>query len=121
MKKIIYQKPDGSVEVIHPSPRELMVNVPDAIKNLTDDEYVEYVKQKDVPSDASNVTIVDESDIPMSRANRNFWKIQNGKVVVDEAKVEEKRQKESEKQAKRSAIFSKLKISEDELKELLNG
>lgn len=61
---------------------------------------------------------VEESDFLSSRADRDFWKVESGKIVVDQQKKQEHINKIAEKEAKKNAVLSKLKISEAEWKEI---
>jgi len=68
-----------------------------------------------------NFESITDADIPNSREDRNIWKFENGKVKVDNAK---KAIKDAEKQAKKQAkdsVLTKLGITEQELKDLLNA
>lgn len=54
----------------------------------TEDQFVERVRQKDVPSDAKTVILVEEEDLPprmdpKTKHLRNAWRISGRKVVVD--------------------------------------
>jgi hypothetical protein len=108
MKKIIYTRPDGGVSIIHPTGV-----VP-----------IEAVFAKDVPSDAINPMIIDESEIPSDRSNRNEWIHKNGKVEIDPVKLQAKLDKQALKDQKKIDILGKLKISESDLsslKEIIKG
>lgn len=67
MKKIIYTRPDGGISVIHPAP---------GIDLQT-------VLQKDIPTDATNVQILDETEIPQDRLFRNAWRCPDKQIVHD--------------------------------------
>lgn len=54
----------------------------------TEDEFMARIAQMVIPADASNVRIVDESEIPSDRTFRNAWK-SNGGVEVDMPKARE--------------------------------
>lgn len=65
MNVIIYKRDDGGISVIYPTPEAL-------------DKYgIEAIALKDVPSGKA-FKIVDESEIPKDRSERNQW-------TVDEA------------------------------------
>ena len=101
--KIIYEL-GGKVYVVNPNPNS----------ELT----LEQIAAKDVPSGV-DYKIVDDSAIPVSREHRDEWKINGNTIEIDQAKVDAKLAAKSEKTNKRNAILSKLKITEDELKDLL--
>ena len=69
---------------------------------------------------ATGLRKIDPTTLP-SKADRNYWKHSNGQVVVDTVK---KQQDETEKEAKadrKAAVLAKLKISEEEFKDLVGG
>lgn len=108
MKKIIYTRPDGGVSVVHPM----------------GGYSIEEVLAKDVPPDAINPQIVDESDIPSDKENRDCWKVGIGNIEIDALKLQEKNDKKSQHESKKSSLTSKLKISSEDLtilKEVING
>src|SRR5687768_11830313 len=53
----------------------------------TEDAFVERIRVKDVPVDAVESLIVDESVIPASRAYRAAWRLNNGVLELDQVKV----------------------------------
>lgn len=67
MKRIIYTRPDGGISVIIPAEEA-------RIEGQSENEFIAWVRSKDVPADATNVQIVDEEDIPTDRTFRNAWK-----------------------------------------------
>ena len=60
---------------------------------------------------------IEKSDMPNEK--QKYWKIQNGKILVDEVKKSEDLAKTSEKGAKKAAALAKLKVTEQELKDAL--
>lgn len=58
MKRIVYMRSDGGTSIIVPATNER----------------IEVILIKDVPVDAQNVRVVDESEIPSDRTFRNAWK-----------------------------------------------
>ena len=67
MKKIIYTRPDGGLSVVHP-----VLNTLGEEDGFTEEQAFDRALDK-IPTDASNVRIVDESDIPTDRTFRNAW------------------------------------------------
>lgn len=55
----------------------------------TEDQFVARIRAKDVPADAIDVQIVDESAIPTDRTFRNAWTAGAGRVEHDMAKARE--------------------------------
>ena len=80
MKKIIFSRPDGGLSVIHP--------VINSNETLTEDEAIDRAR-KDIPPEAIDVQIVDESAIPSDRTFRNAWTVVAGAVEHDMAKCRE--------------------------------
>jgi len=78
MKRIIYTKPDGSVSVVIPAP---MVD-----ETENEEQYISRIAAKDVPASATNVRIVDESEIPQDRTFRSAWVSNNGVIGHDMSK-----------------------------------
>lgn len=55
----------------------------------TEDEFVARIAAKDVPAGATDVRIVDASEIPADRTFRDAWVISAGKITHDMAKCRE--------------------------------
>jgi hypothetical protein len=53
--------------VVHPAPN-------DRREGETEDDFVERIKAKDVPADATNVAVVDTVDLPYRGRLRNAWR-----------------------------------------------
>ena len=79
MKAIIYQRSDGGVSIVHPAPNARR-------KGEADEQFIERIRQKDVPKDATNVRIVEDSEVPADRTFRNAWKAD---LTVDMPKARE--------------------------------
>lgn len=79
-KRIIYTRPDGGVSIINPAPE--FVN-----KFETEDEAMVTIQTKDVPSDASDVQIVDKTAILTDRSFRNAWRQTAGIISVNMPKA----------------------------------
>lgn len=119
MKKITFKRPDGGISVMCPAPQNKVAEFIPAVASLTEAEYYQFIINKDVPKNALNVEIVDESEIPVDRTNRNSWDKLNGKIEVDQDKVQAKADREAQKLAKRTAALAKLKITESDLADIL--
>lgn len=74
MKKIIYNL-NGNFQCASPA--------------HDDATFLQLVLAKDVPAWATDVTVVDDSDIPSSRTFRNAWVVSHGKVTVDMVKAKD--------------------------------
>jgi hypothetical protein len=117
MKKIIYTRPDGGVSVVHPAEGARLAHGVRSVDGKfervgptqpidrffrrwpvdgmvadwaeTEDEFIARVAARSVPADATNVRVVDESEIPGDRVFRDAWKDAGGKLDVDFAKAQE--------------------------------
>lgn len=121
MKKIIYTSSNGGVSIVSPLEKEKVGSFIPEVLNMTDDQYLEFILKKDVPSDATDAHIVDDSDLPPSREHRFAWKIEGKKVKVDQVKVQAKIQSDAQKKAEKNAIFDKMKISPEEFEKIKKG
>lgn len=84
----------------------------------TDEQYVDRISSKlrDLPHlKGAQEHIIDDDKIPKERTNRNEWGYKNGKVEVDQTKLQAKLDKEAEKLAKKNSIKQKLGLTDDEL------
>lgn len=61
MKAIIYSRPDGGVGIVNTSATHMAKQV---ALGLTEDQVIADVQAKDVPGNATNVEVVEQSDIP---------------------------------------------------------
>ena len=85
MKVIVYSRPDGGVSVVNPSPRHLAELV---AGGMTEDEAIASVQAKDVPGDATNIEVMEQALIPVSREFRNAWeKLVAGPLTVNMPKA----------------------------------
>ncbi len=87
MKVIVYKRADGGVSICNPAPQwiEKLIN-----DGMTEDEAYAAVQDKDVPSDATNIELMEKDTILQSREFRNAWtKAKTGapKVNMPKARV----------------------------------
>jgi hypothetical protein len=75
MKIAVYENTEGNLSLLRPA-----YDSPQRPENLTDDEYLDLVILKDIPSDR-NVFIIDNDDLPEDRSNRDNWILQDGQVI----------------------------------------
>lgn len=59
-------------------------------------------------------------DIPATKEDHEAWELKNGKISVSEAKKQQAEDKKAQKEARKAAALSKLKITEAELKDILD-
>jgi hypothetical protein len=81
MKKIAYTRPDGGVSIVVPV---ISINDP---QGFTEDDALARALGKDIPADAADARVIEDSDIPQDRAFRNAWKQTGGKVDVNMPKA----------------------------------
>lgn len=101
MKKIIYTNSNGGLSVISPADNvatdgkyfisfDKTKGIPEEfVKNGFVLATIEQIAQKDVPSDATDMKIIDDPDFPSDRTFRNAWQQTAGKVSVDMAKAKD--------------------------------
>lgn len=75
MKRIAYTRPDGGVSVIVP-----VINSYPVKENLSEDEAL-HRATKDIPSDATNVVVLEDEDFPKD-VPQEKWSLRDGKIVV---------------------------------------
>lgn len=88
MKTIIYTRSDGGISILVPTPKHLIEQEVPAVKNMTEDQYVEWIKKKDAPVGVT-CQIVDDSNIPQDRTFRDAFSESPGQVVIDMPKARE--------------------------------
>lgn len=72
--KIVYTDNSGNTCIVNPARQEDVAKVLPEIASMTQAEFIEWVKAKDVPADATNVSIVTADAIPTDRTFRNALK-----------------------------------------------
>lgn len=72
--KIVYTDNSGNTCIVHPARQADVAKVLPEIAIMTPLEFVEWVRNKDVPADATNVSIVAADAIPVDRTFRNALK-----------------------------------------------
>ena len=72
--KIVYTDNSGNTCIVNPAAQEDVAKVLPEIASMTQAEFIEWVKIKDVPADATNVSIVAADAIPVDRTFRNALK-----------------------------------------------
>ncbi|ARO88188.1 hypothetical protein EBAPG3_010580 [Nitrosospira lacus] len=73
--KITYTRPDGGTSVITIAGQEsvaksLAGTMGPSISAMTESQFIDWVKGKDVPVDATNVQVVEDSDVPVDYTGR---------------------------------------------------
>lgn len=72
--KIVFSRPDGGTSIMTPAPQADVARLWPFVAEMTEAEYIDFIKTKDVPIDATNVSIVNDADIPVDRTFRNALK-----------------------------------------------
>lgn len=86
-----------------------------------EDDFITFYMNLRFPGET--YTVINESEIPKDakgqwdKSKRDCWSLKNGKVEVDQDKVVAK----EARKASRQAVLTKLKITEEELKEIIRG
>lgn len=76
MKKIIYTRPDGGCSVVTPAPNARRPDESEAA-------FLARIRQKSVPANATDIRIVEPTEIPSDREFRGAWRQRPEGVVVD--------------------------------------
>lgn len=83
MKRIVYTQADGIIAVVHPCISK------DDPEGFTEDDALQRALKKDVPEDATDISVVDLERIPADRSFRNAWKIVDKTIEIDMPKARE--------------------------------
>ena len=62
---------------------------------------------------------IEEENIPVSREHRSEWMVSGNKVEPDPVKVAAKLEKQAKKEAAKNKVLDKLKITKEELQDLM--
>lgn len=100
------QRDDGGVSIVHYNP---------ASKDSLEDVL------RESGLDGLFARKISASDLPASKADREFWKASGKKVVVDQAKKQQSEAEKSQKEIEKQAVLAKLKISKNEADALLGA
>ena len=66
-KRIVYTRSDGGVSIVCPAPEYVA-------QFATETDAIAAIRAKDVPAEATNVHVCDETAVPASRRFRNCWR-----------------------------------------------
>jgi len=97
------QQPDGSVAIVN--------YIPGSSKTIEQD--LQSKGYENLP-----VYKLRNEDMPPSRVDRKYWKIHNGKIVIDTIKKQADSVTAQQVEAEKEAIFSKMKISKQEYEKI---
>lgn len=101
----VIETPDGKVSITKFSENDMQRY------GFTDeDAFMTWYMNRVFPGMA--FTVIPETDVPTDRSQRNHWSLKGLKVQVDPTKVAAHQQKEAQK----TALLNKLKISPEEAK-----
>lgn len=112
-RRIVYQRPDGGVSVVVPSPRyvaQLMA------EGMSEAEAIAAVRAKDVPPDATDVAEADQDDIPTDRTFRDAWRRDGTRPIrVDMPAARQiHRQRLEQRAAERARVLREQYLEADE-------
>jgi hypothetical protein len=77
MQRIVYTNSEGGISICTP------VVSRDDPEGFTDDDALKRALAKDIPADATNVHVVEFTDLPQDRYFRNAWSTDGKAVSVD--------------------------------------
>lgn len=72
--RIVFTQADGSTAIMTPAPQADLARVMPEVADMAEQEYIEFIRDRDVPKDATNVSIVPATSIPADRHFRNALK-----------------------------------------------
>ena len=72
--RIVFTRPDGGTSVMTPAAQADVAKVLPEVADMTPQQFVEFIRDRDVPADATNISIVPASSIPADRHFRNALK-----------------------------------------------
>jgi len=81
MKVAVYTRLDGGVSIMRPGIRARR------LEDETDDAFMTRIMAISIPPDASDIRVIDESEVPADKTFRNAWTLGTG-IEVDRAKAE---------------------------------
>lgn len=86
MIKIVYTRSDGALILVHPVAKH---KIEEVLGPMTEEDYKLHLLEKSVPPDATNVAIMDASNIPSDRTFRDAWdySVDKSMLVVDMEKA----------------------------------
>ena len=69
--RIVFTAPDGATSIMTPAPQADVARVLPEVKDMTEQQYIEFIRDRDVPAGSTNISIVDDSAIPKDRTFRS--------------------------------------------------
>jgi len=72
--KIVFTRPDGGTSIMTPGAQAAVAKHLPEVEGMTEQEYIEFIRDRDVPGDAINVRIVQDNEIPTDRTFRDALK-----------------------------------------------
>lgn len=71
--KIVFTH-EGNTVILTPVPQAFVARSLPQVADMTEQQYVEFIVNKDVPAGATNVRIIQDHEVPTDRSFRNAWK-----------------------------------------------
>lgn len=69
--KIVFTLSSGKTAIMTPALQADVAEIIPGVAELTEQQYVEFIRDRDVPKDATNIRIVEDHEIPEDRTFRN--------------------------------------------------
>ena len=94
MKRIVFYNSDGSINtILNPVKKEFLFQKFPQLKQMTEDEYLEFVVKRDAPhTPFSGYVFLEKYDIPGDKTYRDCWILKDGMIIMDQAKIDRKKQ-----------------------------
>lgn len=112
-KVAIWERADGGVSITYFDDRDM------AKYGFTDeDQFIAMMVAKLRPDFDADPTLINKSDIPVDKKDREHWSLKNNKVEADQVKKQAKESAKAQKESEKAAILAKLKISKEEFEKI---
>lgn len=79
MENIAYTDKNGNLRIVFPAPKEHLQKV---FGPMTEKQYEDHVISRSIPEDATNITFINEDNIPNDRIFRGAWFIDEQKNIA---------------------------------------
>lgn len=84
-----------------------------------EDEFIAWMVQRLKPNFGVDPTLINKSDIPGDRGDREHWSVKSGRIEVDLIKKKNKKDQDDAKESGKQAVLAKLGITKQELNKIL--
>ena len=107
---ILWEREDGGVSYNVIVPKSIVEKQNPEVSEMSEQEYIDWVSDKDIPPSGSKLKIIDASEIVADKTFRNAWVLNDGQIDIDLEKA-----KQIQKERIDLKIDSELKKSAAEL------